>query len=94
MAITDGNTSLRQRVLKTEENTRMQKESSQDRKLSDLTMSAAEQIHKGVEKILEPKLDLLLSKKVMINALKTKPNKKEQHYKLKQNTREQVAKEP
>ena len=54
----------------------MQKESSQDRKLSELAVSAAEQIHQRVEKILEPKLDLLLSKKVKVNALKTKPNKK------------------
>ena len=47
-----------------------------------------------VEKILEPKLDVLLSKKVKVNALKTKPHKKEQHYKFKHTTREQKAKEP
>ena len=72
----------------------MQKESSQDRKLSELAVSAAEQIHQQVEKILEPKLDLLLSKKVKVNVLKTKPNKKEQQSRLKQKPREQVAKEP
>ena len=83
---------LRQRLLKTEENTQIQKESSQDRKLSELAVSETKQIHKKVEKILEPKLDVLLSKKVKVNALKTKPNKKEQHYKLKRNTREQIAK--
>ena len=65
----------------------MQKEISQDRKLSELAFSTTEQIHKKVEKIL----DLLISKKVKV---KTKPNKKEQHYKLKRNTREQFAKEP
>ena len=59
-----------------------------------MAVSAAEQINKRVEKILEPKLDSLLSKKVKGNALKTKPNKKEQHYKLKQTAREQKAKEP
>jgi len=68
---------LRQRHLKTEENTRMQKESTQDRKMSELAMSATEQIQKQVDKSLEPKLDLLLSKKVKVIALKTKPNKKE-----------------
>ena len=39
-------------------------------------------------------MDLLLSKKVKVNALKTKPSKKEQHYKLKHTAREQRAKEP
>ena len=57
----------------------MQKESSQDKKLFDLTATAAEQIHQRVESILEPKLDVLLAKKIKINALQTKPNKKEQH---------------
>ena len=85
---------LRQRLLKTEENTRMQKESCHEKKLFDLTATAAEQIQQLVESILEPKLDLLLSKKIKVNALKTKPNKKEQHYSLKQNPREQAAKEP
>ena len=46
-------------------------------------MSATEQIQKQADKSLEPKLDLLLSKKVKVITLKTKPNKKEQHYKLK-----------
>ena len=57
-------------------------------------MSAAEQINKRVGKILEPKLEFLLSKQVKVNALKTKPHKKEQHYKFKHTTREQKAKEP
>ena len=46
--------------------------------MSELAVSATKQIHKQVEKSLEPKLDLLLSKKVKVNALKTKPHKKEQ----------------
>ena len=37
---------LRQRMFKIEENAMMQKEISQDRKLSELAMSAAEQIKK------------------------------------------------
>ena len=57
----------------------MQKENTQERKLSELAMSAAEQINEKMQNILEPKLDLLLSKKVKVHALKTKPNKKEQH---------------
>ena len=55
---------LRQRLLKTEQNAMMQKENSQERKLSELAMSAAEQINQRVEKILKPKLELLLSQKV------------------------------
>ena len=46
-------------------------------------------------KSLEPKLEMLLAKKVKTNALKTKPIKKDQHYKLKSNpanTKEQFAK--
>ena len=43
---------LRQRMLKTEENAMKQKEFSQDRKLSELAMSATEQINKRVEKSL------------------------------------------
>ena len=85
---------LRQRLLKTEENALKQKKIHQDRKMSDLAMSAAEQINQRVEKLLEPKLDVLLSKKVKVPALKTKPQKKEQHYKFKHTTREQQAKEP
>ena len=54
---------LRQRMLKTEENEMRQKEISQERKMSELAVSAAEQINKRVEKLLEPKSDLLLSKK-------------------------------
>ena len=62
--------------------------------MSELAMSAADQINQRVEKILEPKIDLLLSKKVKVQALKTKPQKKEQHYKFKHTMREQLAKEP
>ena len=61
--------------------------------MSELAVSATEQTHKQVEKSLEPKLDPLLSKKVKVNASKTKPNKKEQ-VNSKRNTREQFAKEP
>ena len=60
-----------------------QKEDLQDRKMSELAMSAADHINQRVEKILEPKLDVLLSKKVKVQVLKTKPQKKEQHYKFK-----------
>ena len=85
---------LRQRHLKTEENSMLQKELSQARKMSELAVSATEQIHRKVEKILEPKLDALLSKKIKVTALKTTPHKKEQHYKFKSSTREHLAKEP
>ena len=61
----------------------LQKELSQAKKMSELAVSASEQIHRKVEKILEPKLDELLSRKIKVTALKTKPQKKEQHYKLK-----------
>ena len=54
---------LRQKLLETEQNAMMQKEASQERKLLELAMSAAEQINLRVEKILEPKLELLLSKR-------------------------------
>ena len=36
-----------------------------------------------MDKSLEPKLEILLAKKVKTNALKTKPTKKDQHYKFK-----------
>ena len=85
---------LRQRLQKTEQNAMKQKEASQERRLSVLAMSAAEQINLRVEKILEPKLESLLSEKVKKTALKTKPYKKEQQYKLKYTPREQRAKEP
>ena len=81
-------------MLKTEENAMRQKEDLQDRKMSELAMSAADQINQRVEKILEPKIDFLLSKKVKVQALKTKPQKKEQHYKFKNTMREHIAKEP
>ena len=60
--------------------------------MSELAVSATEQIQKQVDRSLEPKLDLLLSRKVKVNALKTKPNKREQRYKLKIITKEQFAK--
>ena len=43
---------LRQRLLKIEKNAMMQKENTQERKVSELVMSAAEQINKKVEKSL------------------------------------------
>ena len=45
--------------------------------MSELAASATEQIHQKVEKILEPKLDVLLSKKVKVTVLIPKPQKKE-----------------
>ena len=86
---------LKQRMQKQEENSRMQKEEHQARKMTDLAVSATEQIQRQVDKSLEPKLEVLLAKKVKTYALKTKPSKKDQHYKLKSNpssTREQFAK--
>ena len=50
-------------MLKTEENAMKQKEDLQDRKMSELAMSAADQINQRVEKILEPKIDRLLTKR-------------------------------
>ena len=61
----------------------------------ELAVSATEQIQRQVDKSLEPKLEVLLAKKVKTYALKTKPSKKDQHYKFKSttsSTREQVAK--
>ena len=51
--------------------------------MNELGLSATEQIQRQVDKSLEPKLEFLLAKKVKTNALKTKPTKKEQHYKFK-----------
>ena len=47
---------LKQRQTKQEENTRLQKEEYQERKLNDMTLSATEQIQLQVDKSLEPKL--------------------------------------
>ena len=63
--------------------------------MTELAAPATEQIQKQVEKSLEPKLDMLLARKVKINAFKTKPLKREQHYKLKSyssKSKEQFAK--
>ena len=63
--------------------------------MNEMAMSATEQIQRQIDKSLEPKLEVLLAKKVRTYALKTKSNKKDQHYKLKSNssnTREQIAK--
>ena len=67
---------LRQRMLKTEEHVRKQKEDLQEKKMSEIAMSAADQINQRVEKILEPKIDLLLAKKVKVQALKPNHRKK------------------
>ena len=74
---------LRQRMQKQEENSQQQKEEHQEMKMMEMGLSAKEQIQKQVDKSLEPKLEILLAKKVKTNALKTKPTKKDQHYKLK-----------
>ena len=79
---------------KQEENSRMQKDEHQERKMTDMAVSATEQIQRQVGRSLKPKLEVLLAKKVKTYALKTKPSKKAQHYKLKNNpssTREQFA---
>ena len=60
-----------------------------------MSAMATEQIQRQVDKSLEPKLEVLLAKKVRTSALKTKPSKKDQHHKFKtlsSNTREQFAK--
>jgi len=60
-----------------------------------MAMSAAEQIQLQVDRSLEPKLEVLLAKKIRPTALKSKPSKKEQHYKFSSqtsNTREHFAK--
>ena len=88
---------LKQRQTKQEENTRLQKEDYQDRKLSDMTLLATKQIQLQVDKSLEPKLEVLLAQKVQTTALKTKPFRKEQTFNVKfntqsSNTREHFAK--
>ena len=65
-----------------EENSCKQKEDNQDRKMAEMGLSATEQIQKQVDKSLEPKLEKLLARKVKTTALKTKPKKKDQHYKF------------
>jgi len=68
---------------KQDENSRQQKEDHQEMKMMEMGLSAKEQIQKQVDKSLEPKLEILLAKKVKTNALKTKPTKKDRHYKFK-----------
>ena len=55
---------LKERQFKQEENTKLQKEMNQERKLSEMTLSATEQIQLQVDKSLEPKLEVLLARKV------------------------------
>ena len=65
-----------------------------------LALSAQYQIHNynQVDKSLEPKLDELLTRKVKISAMKNRPAKKDQKYKLQSNvslfkkTKEQLKK--
>ena len=64
---------LKERKEKQEENTKLQKEEYQERKLSEMAMSASEQIQLQVDRSLEPKLEVLLAKKIRPTALKTKP---------------------
>ena len=61
----------------------MQKDEHQERKMTDMAVWATEQIQRQVGRSLKPKLEVLLAKKVKTYALKTKPSKKAQHYKLK-----------
>ena len=83
---------LRQRLLQEEENTRKQNESRQENLLADLALSAKEQIQNQVEKDLDPRLDILLAKKVKPQAMRKKESvmKKERHVKLGSNF--QIAK--
>ena len=48
---------LSQRMKKQEENSRLQKEGHQERKMTELAVSATEQIQKQVNKSIEPKLE-------------------------------------
>ena len=73
---------LKERQFKQDDNTKFQKEMNQERKLSDMTLSATEQIQHQVDKSLEPKLEVLLAQKVRTSALKIKPPKKEKNYKF------------
>ena len=73
---------LKERQFKQEENTKLQKEMNQERKLSEMALSATEQIQLQVDKSLEPKLEVLLARKVRTSALKIKPSKKEKNYKF------------
>ena len=54
-----------------------EKEEHQERKMSKMAVSATEQIQRQVNESLEPKLEVLLAKKVKTYALKTKQNKKD-----------------
>ena len=56
---------LKERKEKQEENTKLQKEEYQERKLSEMAMSAAEQIQLQVDRSLEPKLEVLLAKRFL-----------------------------
>jgi hypothetical protein len=84
---------LKQRQTKQEENTRLQKEDYQDRKLSAMTLLATKQIQLQVDKSLEPKLEVLLAQKVRTTALKTKPFRKEQTFNVKFNTQSSNTRE-
>ena len=89
---------LRQKLRKAEGNSKKQKESCQEKLLADLALSASDQIHKQVDKSFGPKLDELLARKVKTSAMKNKPAKKDQKYKLQSNfsmfkkTKEQLKK--
>ena len=73
-------------MLTEEENSNKQKENRQENLMAELALSAKEQINKHMEKILEPHLDVLLAKKVKLNALQRKGSKrtakKDKNYKL------------
>ena len=48
-----------------------QQETQQERLLSDLAMSVKDQINSHMDNKLEPKLDVLLAKKVKLNAVRS-----------------------
>ena len=54
--------------------------------MANLALSAREQIQKQVDEDLEPKLDMLLAKKVKPQAMRKKPvARKDQHFKFRSN---------
>ena len=63
---------LKEQKEKQEENTKLQNEGYQERKLSEMAMSATVKIQLQVDRSLELKLEILLAKKTRPTALKTK----------------------
>ena len=67
---------LQQRMMKQKENARAQKEAHQERKMNKMVMSATEQIQQQGDKSLEPKLEVVLAKRLKHMLLKPNQTKK------------------